>query len=258
MKASKYWIHGAVAAAVLALGVVAGGESQEAWALEGEAQQDEIASLEQGPIVRRQMLHRASRLELEPRLAFTMNDAFIRNGLVGLSASYYLNDSVGFTASGGFGALGMDTSLRESFEAELEAENPEAAEETSYSRVGFLVDGGLVWVPAFGKMSLMQSVFSHYDFHLFGGMALINERVETAVDGGEEDSQLEGMRPAGMFGAGVRLFMSPKYSLNVQVRNYLFPRAEVSQQDVDPSLSNTVMLTVGLGIFSPGDVSISR
>ncbi len=258
MKARKRWIPAVVVAIVAALGVMISAEGQEAYALDVEVQEEEIASLEEGPIVRRQLLHRASRLELEPRLAFTLNDAYIRNGLVGLSASYYLNDSFGFTGSGGFGVLGMDTSLRESFEAELAEENPDAAQETSYSRIGFLVDGGLIWVPAFGKLSFLNSAFTHYDVHLIGGMALVNERVEAAVSGGEEDGQLEGMRPAGMFGAGLRLFMSEQFSLNFQVRNYLFPRAEVSQQDVDPSLSNTVMFTVGLGIFAPSDVSISR
>lgn len=230
----------------------------EAMASESTEIVDEIASLETGPIVRRQLLHRSARLEVQPMLAFSLNDAFIRNGMPGLSASYFLNNVFGVGVTANFGALHFDTSLRRNLEAELSTANPSRLEEISYSKFNWTVDLGLIYVPAFGKFSVMNSFFTHYDFHLMGGMAMVNETVEAAVDGGFEDGGLAGLRPGGMFGGGLRFFMGDRISVNFQLRNYLFTRAQVSQGSAAPQLGNTVILSAGVGIFLPGEVMISR
>ncbi len=248
-----------IVASAFAILFIVDGTQHEAHAMDVEVEDEEIASLEEGSIVRRQLLHRAGRFELEPKATFTLNDAYVRNGIFGLSASYFLDNSFGLTASAGIGALGFDTSLRRNLEGQMENRGGADLAETAYSNVGWVVDTGLVYAPAFGKFSVLNSMFSHYDFHFLGGMAIINESAESAAgDDGEIHPELEGIRPGGMFGAGMRFFLSDGISMNFQVRNYLFPRAEISQGDAEPRLGNMVMLSVGMGIFLPGDVQISR
>lgn len=216
---------------------------------------EEIASLETGPIVRRQLLHRSARLEIQPMMAFSLNDAFIRNGLPGVSISYYLNNLFGIGATANFGALQMDTSLRRNLEATLDDGRLGGI---SYSKFQWTMDAGLIYVPAFGKFSVMDSFFAHYDFHLMGGMAMIGESVEPALAGTEGDPGLSGVRPGGMFGAGMRFFLGDMISLNLQMRNYVAARAEVSSGAASTQLGNTVILSAGIGIFLPGEVKISR
>lgn len=247
-----------IAAAVVAAFMFATSADREVMAMDVEVQDDEIASLEEGPAVRRRLLYRAGRLELEPKMMFTLNDAYIRNGIVGLSASYFLTNSFGMGGSFGFGALQLDTSMRGHLENGLEAQGGDALARTSFSHVGWTVDAGLIYVPAFGKFSVMNSAITHYDFHVLGGMAIVNEGADPALDGASPDAVLEGIRPGGMFGVGLRLFVGNSISMNFQVRNYLYTRAEISQGSADPRLSNMVLLSVGVGIFFPGEVQISR
>ncbi len=221
-----------------------------------EVQEEEIASLEQGPIVRRQLLYRASRLELEPKMTFTLNDTYVRNGIVGLSGSYFLNNSFGFGASAGVGLVNRSTNLRHHLESQMTEAQRDG---TSYSHVSFLADAGLIWVPAFGKLSVLNSMFSHYDFHIIGGMGFINQGAETASGGGNPDSELRGMQPAPLLGAGLRFFMADRVAMNFQLRNYMnFNHAEISRGDANPRLGLTTTFSVGLGFYLPVDVHISR
>lgn len=226
---------------------------------EAQAQDDpideELASLERGPIVRRQLLHRSGRLELQPMMGFSVNDAYIRNGVPALSVSYYLNNVFGLSAGFGFGALQLDTSLRSNLAQTI---NEERMANVSYSKVNWIAEAGLVSVPVFGKFSLLNSVFSHYDFHLMGGVALMSEGAVAALEGGLVDEGLNSMRPSLMLGAGLRFFMGKMFSLNLQARNYLTTRAEISDGSATPQFGNTVMLSVGVGIFLPGEVKIAR
>ncbi len=246
---------------VMALAVAAGvmvvdgnGEGvQQVGATEVEIEGEEITAMQEGPTVRRQLLHRSGRFEIAPQGTFTVNDAFMRNVMPGLGVSYYLNNIFGVMGGFSFGALQMDTSLRRQMDAN-------GVDDVSYSRVGWSLDGGLVYVPAFGKFTMMNAVTTHYDFHLFGGFAMVNEVGEAASENGSVDPEQEGVRPGAMFGAGLRFFLGDSVSLNFQARNYLMPRAqEVSGGDSDPpQLGNTMMFTTGIGIYWPGEVQISR
>lgn len=245
----------ALAAAIFVM--LAGfGDQQYAAATEVGVEEGEIASLEEGPAVRRQFLFRSGRFEITPQATFSINDPFVRNALPGVGFSYYLNNVLGIVGSAHVGVLQLDTSLRQNLESSMAT--PEL-QQTSYSRVGWAADVGLAYVPMFGKFTLMNAMAMHYDVHLIGGMAMIGESAVPAAEGGDLDPELEGVRPGGMLGAGMRFFLTDMVSLNFQVRNYIAARSQaISQGEADLRLGNTVMLTTGVGIFFPGDVQISR
>ena len=229
-------------------------EAEAATGLDAEAD-TEIASLATGPIVRRQLLHRSGRFEIQPMVAFSANDAFVRNVLPGVSGAYFLNNVFGLGGSFNFGALQLDTSLRRNLEATV----PENRLNTiSYARFNWTMDAGLIYVPMFGKFSVMNTFFTHYDVHVMGGMALISDGSLSAQEGMAGDPGLSGVRPGGMLGAGVRFFLGDMISLNFQMRNYVTTRAEISSGSASPQLGNTVILSGGVGIYLPGEVKISR
>jgi outer membrane beta-barrel protein len=218
---------------------------------------EEIASLATGPIVRRQLLHRSGRFELQPMAAFTINDPFIRNTLPGVSASYFLNNVFGLGVTANIGALHLDTNLRRSLEETLGDSGLESRG-ISYSKIQWSGDLALIYVPTFGKFSIMNAYSTHYDIQLMAGVGVIGEGVEAARETITEDEGLSGMRPGGMVGVGLRFFLGDMISLNLQMRNYIAARATISSGAASPQLGNTVILSAGVGIFFPGEVRISR
>lgn len=216
------------------------------------------SAFEGGPIVRRQLLHRSSRLEIQPQASFTLNDAFIRNTLVGATVNYHLNNVFSVGVSGGFGALHSDTSLRKNVDLTLSQQDRARFNEISYSQIDWAADIGMSYVPLFGKFSVMNKVITHYDVHVTGGVAFISESAVSASGDGSVDAIQDGVKPGGMVGVGMRFFLTDMFSLNADVRSYIYQRAEVSRGGANPQLSPTMLMTVGIGVFLPGDVKISR
>ncbi len=211
-----------------------------------------------GPIVRRQLLFRSSRLEVAPMVAFSINDAFIRNTLVGANVSYHLNNVFGVGLTVGYGALQMDTTLRDNVHASLTADDPRRLNSLSYSYMKWTADLGISYVPIFGKFTIFNGAITHYDIHLMGGLSVVGEDVVGASVNSVTDPGLAGTRPGGMLGVGLRFFVSDMISINYEIRDYIYSRAQVSRGAANPQLSNNVIMSLGVGIFLPGDVKISR
>lgn len=219
------------------------------------AQKDEAIS---GPIVRRKVLYRSTRVEIVPQGGLTLNDAFRRNYIAGVGLQYHLTNEFGLGLSGGYGIAHGNTDLANNVVGTLEQASPGALQNISYSQINWLADLTLSYVPVFGKFSVFKSKTFPYDFHLNGGLTLVSESGVAAVDGGNVDVEIEGIRPGGVIGGGVRLFLSDMLSLNVDLKTLLITRAPVSSGTANAELKPTMFATVGVGIFLPGRVKISR
>jgi len=216
------------------------------------AKKDEAVS---GPIVRRKVLYRSTRVELVPQAGLTLNDPFRRNYMFGAGFNYHLTNEFGLGLSAAISPLHGNTDLANNIEAVAPAS---AIEDVSYAQVSWLADLTLSYVPIFGKFSVLKNFTFPYDFHLNGGLTLVNEAGVAAVDGGNVDSEIEGIRPGGVIGGGVRLFLSDMISLNLDLKTLLITRAPVSSGSANAELKPTMYTTVGVGIFLPGRVKISR
>ncbi len=216
---------------------------------------DEDAAVSGGDIVRRKLLYRSTRFEVAPQINFTIADSFRRNMLVGAGISYHLTNEWSFAASGGFGALQFETDLSDNLASSL---TPAALADVTYSYIKWQADIGLSYVPIFGKVSILSSTSLAYDFHITGGFSAVTEAAEAAASNGRVDESLEGFRPGGFLQFGVRMFLSDMMSLNVDIKNLLYSRSEISRGSADPEFQDTVMLGVGLSFFLPGEVKISR
>lgn len=213
---------------------------------------------ETGPIVRHKLLYRSTRVELTPLLGMTVNDAFLRNGVVGAQFAYHLTNEFGIAFTGGYSPVQLKTDLYNNVQAELESEPDSRYEDASFSYIQWMAGLEVQYVPIFGKFSLSQSLISNYDIHLLLGISAIGQNAEAAVDGAEADPQLSGINPSPMFGLGFRLFTSDALSITVQARDYLYSRAVVSTGTADADLKNNVFVSVGASFFFPGEVKISR
>ncbi len=229
---------------------------------QAETSDDDYATVDEssGPIVRRQLLYRSSRLEIQPLIAQTLNDSFISNTLAGANITYHLNNTFAVGVTGAYGVLQTDTELRENVFNTLKDKNPARLDDLSYSYVAWAADIGVSYVPVFGKFTIMNGLITHYDFHVMGGLSIVGEEAVKANEASVKavDSGLVGIRPGGMVGAGFRFFVGDMISINLEARDYIYSRAQVSSGSVNPKLSNNLVMSFGVGIFLPGDVKISR
>jgi len=221
-------------------------------------QSEHETARESGPVIRHKVLYRSTRFEAAPLVGMTVNDAYISNLMAGVSLSYHLTNNWGLNLVGAYGVSQFDTELRTNTETVLAQNAPATLDKTSYSYIQWLVGLEVGYVPIVGKFSLFNSVIANYDIHLIGGFAFVGEEGVAAVDGQEPDPQLSGLRPAPVIGVGARLFLSDGISANLQVRDYLYNRTEISTGTSNPEFSNNLLVTVGLSFFLPQGVKISR
>ncbi len=219
------------------------------------AETGHATSRETGPVIRHQLLYRSTRVELSPFLGMTVGDAYLRNGLVGASLSYHLTNSWGLSAVGGFGVTQFDTDLRTNLESKL---GQQRLQNLSYSYLQWLAGLEIAWVPIVGKFSIFNSAITNYDIHIMGGFSFVGQAAQAATSNGTTDPELEGLRPAPSLGLGMRLFLSDGISANLDVRDYLFSRAEVSSLTASPEFKNNVLVSLGVSFFFPQTVKISR
>ncbi len=218
----------------------------------------EVETHEDGPVVRRKILYRSTRVEITPMASATLNDAFRRNVMAGLGLNYHLTNEFGIGASFGYGVLHPETDLSKNVALTLEESNPGALDDISYAQIEWFADFTLSYVPIYGKFSIFKATTLPYDIHLNGGLTLVNEEGVAAQDGGNVDAELAGIRPGGVVGGGARLFLSDMISLNLDLRTLFITRAAVSSGTANAELKPTVMAQLGVSIFLPGTVKISR
>ncbi len=221
-------------------------------ALDAFAEKDEAVS-DGGAIVRRKLLYRSTRFEITPVAGMTLNDAFRRNIVGGAGFYYHLTNEFGIGASGGYGVLHMNTDLSNNIN-----ETAPSAGDISYSEIQWLADFTLSYVPIFGKFSIFKSATLPYDLHLTGGLTVVNEAGVNAEGNGTVDPEIEGIRPGGVIGGGLRLFVSDMMSINFDTKTLFISRAPISTGSANAELKPTVFATLGVGIFFPGSVKISR
>lgn len=219
---------------------------------------DDEAVTDTGPIVRRKVLYRSTRVEITPAIGMTLNDAFRRNIITGLGLQYHLTNEFGIGVAGGYGILHPETDLAKNVTTTLQQSSPSTLGTISYSEVQWMVDFTLSYVPIFGKFTVFKSATIPYDLHLNGGLAIVNEVGQPAVAGGNVDSEVEGLRPGGVIGGGVRLFLSDMISLNLDMKTLFVSRAPVSSGSANAELKPTMYGSFGVGIFLPGAVKVSR
>lgn len=216
-------------------------------------------SLQEGPVVRRQLLYRSARFEIAPALGASIGPVYQRDLLLSVTARYHINNSlaVGLNAAGGL--LTLNTSIANNYE---EAD-PVGSRDLYYSRQLALVDLHLAYSLFTGKMSLMSRSLSYLDLYIAagGGGAFVG------ADSAAED--LGGFRFGPAFTVGLRVFITDQIAMNLRFTDYLYSGADAQRvvrgsnglavaQPIDERFRSHFMGALGVSIFFPGEVRVSR
>ena len=224
-------------------------------------QADELPEIYQGSPVRNRILYRSTRLEASAVFGATLADSFKRNVLPGISANFFLTDNFSIGATAVFGVTHPNTDLKTNLEDQLIAagNRQQDLDRLTFSYIKQIIEVEGSYVPLVGKFTLLNGAEVKFDVHLLFGVAFVGLGAEKAegARSTQVDEALTGSQVSPTVGVGSRLFLTDNVALNLQVRNYIFQRAEISDNNVDTEWMNHPMVSLGVSIFF-GEVKVSR
>ena len=191
-----------------------------------DSKESVMSKLKKGLAVRDHKQLREKRFELSLGSDFSMNDVFNRNILLGANAQYYLTNYFGLALHFGYG-LNTTTSLAD----RIKEERPQRVTEQSFSGVGLLTGLDAVFVPAFGKFSMLGIFTSHYDISLSAGVGMIQ------VSGDAFGT----WSLAPNVGIASHFFLSDSSAIKLQVKDYIYSRSSnvIPVQQADGGVKTT-------------------
>lgn len=204
------------------------------------------------PVVRKRLTWREGRVELLPSVGLTVNDRYFQNFLMGIGVNYHATNWISFGLSAGYG-IPFKTGLTENIEAEKSL--PGASYSMPATHLGLLADLHVGVVPFYGKMLLPGDIALAYDFHILGGIGVMQVVWNDEAAGrirAEDQWEL-----APHFGAGFRVFVNEAFAVSIDVvdrlaATYVSARGDNSIPPEEWTHSIAVML--GFGIFLPSKV----
>jgi outer membrane beta-barrel protein len=213
-------------------------------------------SLYEGPVVRRELLYRSSKLEIAPALGVAFGGIYEREIMVGAAFRYHLTNSFSVGLNANFAPVSLDSSLTNN----LATANPEVSREVETSFQRLLTDVHVSYVPIAGKINLFGNHTYHYDFSVGAGVggALLSSNAD----------DIAGFKFGPALTLGMRFFVSDNIAINLRTSSYFYSSALAQRIVVDNGVrapqpfeerfrAHTIGM-LGISVFLPGDVRVSR
>ena len=212
--------------------------------------QAQSRSLTEGPVVRRMLLFRSGKFELTPTFGTSFGNVYQREYFIGVGGTYHLSNSFAIGLHTALAPIPFDSTVT----SNLEEAAPEQYDRLTVSHQFMLVDLMLSYIPLHGKLNLFGSTIFHYDVNL-------NVGVGGALVSSDADD-LSGFNFGPAFGLGMRLFFKDNMALTLAVTDYFYSGSEAvrDEEQTEPTSrgNHHFVGTVGLGIFFPSEVRVSR
>jgi len=191
--------------------VLAGGAALAA--LSGVALAQEIqltGPLAGAPAVRKLRLHRESRFEVAPGVAFTLLDQYERTILPGATLTYHFKDWIGIGLWGGFGiqyTTGLSDELQQKAITNRDCAHRATTKACKLTAVNlthnqlatdqlgklqFVIAPQVTVVPFRGKLALFSSLFVDTDVNIFAGPAIIGVQERRSCGHDENGAVING------------------------------------------------------------------
>jgi outer membrane beta-barrel protein len=197
------------------------------------------------PACRHCRIYRQGRIQLQPFVAFTLQDEFTRTIPIGLQAQYHLTDWLGIGVWGAWGGVSIDTGLTDQVQAQgqttprnrLSLPGADGFPD-QIGRLNLFAGAHLAFIPLRGKLSLFQKLFIDTDLYIFLGAAgvQVEERADvlnpnicsrTAATTSPECLNTQSARAtrfaiAPTFGVGLMLYASDFFGVSFEWRGLPF------------------------------------
>ncbi len=216
-------------------------------------------SLQTGPVVRRQLLYRSDRFELAPSLGMALGSVYQPTAILTVGGRYHQTNSFALGLNVNLGLLNLDTSIASNFEEIALDEAASDRPALEYARPLLMTDFHLAYVPLAGKVNLFGKHIIHYDIYLSAGVG------GAMVSSDAED--LSGFEFGPALGVGMRTFVTDQIAVNFLFQDYLYAGADAQRfccgpggvpESADESFRNHAIGSVGISVFFPPEVRVSR
>lgn len=205
-------------------------------------------SLDDGPAIRRQLLHRSARFELQLGGASMWGNAYQTPLYGNVTMRYHLSNSV----SVGLDLNGSPVAIDRRIMREIRENDPAVHGIFEVAKTPFVGSFQVTYSPWIGKVNIFGKTTTYFDMHLIAG---VGAALRTA-----DSPALSGVAVAPVIGIGVRLFLTDGIALVTRLVDYIYQDAEAHRlgTSVDEKWRNHVVGTIGVSFFFPRGVYVSR
>lgn len=210
--------------------------------------QAQTRSLTDGPPVRRQLLHRSSKLEISPGIAAMFGNGFQTPLYLNLGVRYHLTNAISL----GVDLNGSPFAIDRRVVRELDELDPQAAAGLEVANTPFIGSFQVSYAPIVGKINFFGDKIAYIDVHLFAGAG-------GALQTSDVDA-LSGFSFGGVVGVGARLFFDEGIAINLRFSDYLYSNAEAAQDGrvLEERFRQHYVVGLSVGFFLPRAVYVSR
>lgn len=243
-----------------------------------EAAKERKSPLTDAPVIRRRLELRDKRFEIGVGAGVTIGQDFYNALLVMPKLAFHFNDWISLAAMGGFNVY---PGWKSSFNNDVNSALPAQGEQTIKSpfkdeaawemnRINYVFAGQVEFIPLSGKIALLSSLFSYFDFYVLAGAGVVNlaaAKVPAPACGsncnGEPFKTTELTINGGL---GAHAFMTHWLALNLELHDFVY-KNNASGRDVngdkavnerDLQWSHNWVFGLNFQVFMPFKPKISR
>jgi outer membrane beta-barrel protein len=150
------------------------------------AEKERKSPLTDAPVIRRRLELRDKRFEIGVGAGVTISQDFYNALLVMPKMAYHFNDWLSLAVIGGYNVLPDWKSAfngdvydalqrKDSSGAVANKKSPAAADaRATMNHIQYLAMGQVEFIPLSGKIAILSSIFSYFDFYILGGGGIVN------------------------------------------------------------------------------------
>ncbi len=207
-------------------------------------------------VIRPRFMSKRNRFELGAQTGLIMNQAFIYTLMLSGMIDYHFSEMFAFELGGHYG-IKVDKDDKSLLESEFDIT-------TQIIQTQYILGGGLLWTPIYGKTQLPSGQVIYFDdfIVLQAGMTGVYYDYKQCEKGKNSSSQNQVVTPAPKvvtyptlaLGFGQKYFVSQDFSLRWDVRDYLFnyntgDGSCVPDSGGDSEIQNNITLSIGASTF---------
>jgi len=254
------------------------------------AEKERKSPLTDAPVIRKRVELRDKRFEAGVGVGVTIGQDFYNALLVMPKLSFHFTDWISLAAVAGYNVTptwksSFNSDLTEKLPVEVKASAKQPYRDEAISgmnRINYLAVGQLEFIPLSGKIALLSSLFTYFDFYVLLGAGVINL---AAANTGGVGCQVPDSPPdpaawnchgqTAVFttseltftgGVGVHAFLGRWAALNIELHDLIY-KNNASGRDVngdkrvdslDREWTNNYLLSLNFQFFFPTTAKISR
>jgi outer membrane beta-barrel protein len=254
------------------------------------AEKERKSPLTDAPVIRKRLELRDKRFELGVGAGVSIGQDFTNALLIMPKLAYHFNDWLALAAVGGFN---LTPGWKSTFNSDIHGTLPSDSQKMPYkspypdealwemNRIGYTFLGQVEFIPLSGKIALLSSLFSYFDFYVLLGGGVVNLTTSnapkpaclTSADTPCQGKPFTATEVAGNAGAGVHAFVHHGVAINLEIRDLIYKNNASGRNvngDKDPKTGNNIVnnsdlewtnnwiFSLNVQFFLPWKAKISR